>query len=114
MGRAMEEGGRFGKAPAFLQLTASGQRVRGSFTIAGPLRPGQVSEGETVMCVHCQKHWEIKPGSGISRGFCFNCNGLTCGKQKCETECMPFEKSIEISEGRDQTMSQSFPGAHIL
>ena len=78
-----------------------------------PIRQGQrlhsdfeADEGDTVMCVHCQMHWIIKPGSGISRGFCANCNGLTCGKRKCETECMPWEKAMEILEGKNATTSQ--------
>ncbi len=101
------EVGRYndGKAPAYLQRTSPG-RVAGEFQISGPLLPGQLPEGDTVMCVHCQKHWAIKPGSGISRGFCANCNGLTCGKKKCETECIHFEKAIEIQEGRDITRTQ--------
>lgn len=105
--------GRFAKAPAFLQHTALRGKVKGQFTIAGPLLPGQVAEGETLMCIHCQKHWMIRPGSGMARGWCSNCDGPTCGKLKCETECVYFEKSIEIQEGRNPNSSQ-FLGASIL
>ncbi len=87
-----------GKAPAYLQSTAPG-RVAGSFQITGPLLPGQMPEGETLMCIHCQKQWAIRPGSGIHRGFCQNCNGVTCGKLKCETTCTHFEKMLELAEG---------------
>ncbi len=99
-----EEVGRIpyldGKAPAYLQRTAPG-RVRGYTIIEGPLLPGQEREGETRMCVHCQAHFHIVPGSGTSRGFCQNCDGVTCGKEKCETHCIPFEMALEIAEGRD-------------
>lgn len=88
----------FDKAPAYLQRTAAKGRVKGQIEISGPLLPGQVPEGETSMCVHCQFHWVIKPGSGMQRGFCLKCNGPTCGKEACETICVPFEKMIENME----------------
>lgn len=94
-----------GKAPGYLQRT-SPKRVAGSIVITGPLLSGQVSEYETRMCIHCQMHFLIEPESGQKRGFCTNCNGVTCGKVKCETECTHFEKAIEIMEGRDPTKSQ--------
>lgn len=77
----------------------------GYVTVSGPLLPGQASEAETQMCVHCQHHWIIVPGSGRVRGFCFLCNGLTCGDPRCE-ECIPWEKKLEISEGRNPTKTQ--------
>ncbi len=49
----------------------------------------------------------------MKRGYCMNCNGVTCGKRNCETECVHFEKMIEIMEGRDPNKSV-FKGAHIL
>lgn len=107
-----KEVGRFGKAPAYLQRTSPG-RVAGSVTISGPLLSGQEPEAETRMCIHCQMHFIIRPGSGISRGFCMNCDGVTCGKQKCETECTHFEKMIELLEGRNPNKNV-FNGAHIL
>jgi hypothetical protein len=33
----------------------------------------------------------VQPGSGIKRGWCRRCGGPTCGAQKCETVCEPFE-----------------------
>lgn len=69
--------------------------------VTGPLG---VVEGETVMCVHCQRHWKVEPGSGRRRGYCLNCNGPTCGKQACETSCVPFEKAIEEQEARGRLM----------
>ena len=50
------------------------------------------------MCVHCQMHWIIQPGSGMQRGFCLSCDGPTCGKQNCEENCTPFMKTIEALE----------------
>ena len=114
-----EVGGKIfldGKAPAYLQYTAPG-RVRGGIILLGgePIRQNDhnkprsdfdVAEGDTTMCIHCQFHWIIRPGSGISRGFCHNCNGPTCGKMKCETECVPFEKALELIEGRDPNKTQ--------
>ncbi len=89
-------GGELEKAPAFLQHTAAKGRVKGFISITEPDVP--VVEGETLMCVHCQHIWIIRPGSGISRGFCMNCDGPTCGRGHCETHCVPFEKVIEAQE----------------
>jgi hypothetical protein len=102
-----EEAARYleGKAPGYLQRT-SPKRVAGTVIIDDPLLPGQEREAETKMCMHCQMHFIIQPGSEMKRGFCTNCNGVTCGKQKCETVCTHFEKAIEIMEGRDPTRTQ--------
>ncbi len=56
------------------------------------------TEYETLMCMHCQYHWQIQPGSGIRRGWCMNCGGPTCGKKRCETSCKHFEKVVEEIE----------------
>ena len=104
-----------GKAPAHLQRTA--RRVYGGIVMPSgePIRQEDlgiqrsefgVVEGDTVMCVHCGMHWGIQPGSGMKRGFCGNCAGLTCGKRPCETECVPFEKALELIEGRDPNKTQ--------
>ena len=86
----------FGEAPAHLKHSA--RRPAGYIQVTGPL--GVEEEGETVQCVHCEMHWKIVPGSGRKRGYCLNCDGLTCGKQACETKCVPAEKMIEEMEGR--------------
>jgi len=36
-------------------------------------------------------------GSGIKRGFCMKCFGITCGMKKCD-ECFPFEKKLDYYE----------------
>ena len=52
-------------------------------------------EHDTLQCVHCGMHWEIKPGSGKERGFCLKCMGPTCGKQQCEASCIPDDMRVE-------------------
>lgn len=97
-----EEKSRLHKAPAFLQHTAVGGRVKGHIEVSGPLLPGQDNGGDTLMCVHCQYHWIIQPGSGAQRGWCGRCGGPTCGKRACETTCVPFERAIELMESKNR------------
>lgn len=40
--------------------------------------------------------WEYKPGSGILRGWCQNCQGFVCGAN-C-SECVPLEQKWENEE----------------
>ncbi len=49
---------------------------------------------DMVCCVHCRHHWEVKRGSGKTRGFCYKCMGPTCGSKKCGV-CVPYEKMID-------------------
>jgi hypothetical protein len=79
-------------------LVRSVRRPAGYVETTDPVAGNQ--GGETLMCVHCQKHWIVQPGSGMQRGFCLNCDGPTCGKQHCEEHCVPFEKAIEQAEAR--------------
>ena len=95
---AGEHSHTFGQAPAHLKHSV--RKPKGYIVVTGPL--GVEDECETVQCVHCQMHWKIEPGSGRKRGFCFNCNGLTCGKEACETKCVPAEKMIEEIEARSR------------
>lgn len=57
---------------------------------------------DTLQCVHCGMHWDRKPGSGTVRGWCWNCNGVLCGKEKCVTECKPLEKWLEEVESEER------------
>lgn len=57
---------------------------------------GKIIEADTLQCVHCGAHWEVKPGSGKLRGFCSRCNGPVCGP-KC-SECVPAEQQLENIE----------------
>jgi hypothetical protein len=51
-------------------------------------------EYDTLQCVHqCGGHWQVRPGSGIIRGFCLNCDGPTCGQPACDP-CVPLEKAL--------------------
>ncbi len=54
-------------------------------------------EADTLCCVHCRKHWIVQPGSGKKRGFCYCCNGPTCGPE-CSAACVPFEQWLENME----------------
>lgn len=88
-----------GRPPAVLEHSV--RRPAGYVETTYPDSP--TVRGETLMCVHCQKHWVVRPGSGITRGFCFNCMGPTCGKEVCEP-CVPFEQAIENMERVDQNL----------
>ncbi len=44
---------------------------------------GKKIEGETRMCVHCQKMWTYTPGSGVTRGWCLDCDGFICAEPQC-------------------------------
>ena len=62
--------------------------------------PDGVTDGETLMCSHCQMHWVIRPGSGTERGWCWRCAGPLCGKKACMSRCIPWEMAIEAMESR--------------
>ncbi len=59
---------------------------------------GSTVEHDTQQCIHCQKHWQFIPGSGALRGFCYNCQGLLCGKPKCMRDCQHWEAAMEERE----------------
>ena len=104
----ISDGGRFGKAPAVLEHVP--RRAAGTVIVTD--KTGIIDEFETHQCIHCQCHFKVQPGSGIKRGFCLNCNAVTCGNSQCDP-CVPYEKKMEIEEGRNPDLSQ-FKGAHIL
>ena len=59
-------------------------------------------ESDTFTCVHCNRICHIHIGSGVERGFCFNCNGPHCGEKRGTKncwECVPFEAILEMKEG---------------
>lgn len=58
------------------------------------------ADHDVLMCMHCQYIWEPEPGSGRKRGWCFNCEGPTCGKQACAEGCKHWEQVIEEMEAR--------------
>lgn len=57
---------------------------------------GEIQEGETLSCVHCQHTWIVQKGSGKMRGFCQRCMGYVCGPA-C-ADCIPAERRWENSE----------------
>ena len=61
---------------------------------------GKETDSETLSCCHCQFTWTVVPGSGLKRGWCFLCQGPTCGKRDCESRCAPWEKQVELTESR--------------
>lgn len=52
---------------------------------------------DTKQCCHCGGHFKSVPGSGKTRGYCMNCNHITCGKPECNP-CYPFEKKMDDLE----------------
>ena len=56
-----------------------------------------IQVADTVQCVHCGGHFVMRRGSGITRGFCTNCNGLTCGPT-CASTCRPLEQWLDQRE----------------
>lgn len=61
---------------------------------------GEVRDGETLSCEHCQRTWVVRKGSGKVRGFCTRCMGYTCGNPACEA-CVPAERRAEnVEAGR--------------
>lgn len=91
------------------------RKPHGHFAITGPYGEGQ--EGETLSCCHCGKHWEVRKGSGIDRGFCQNCMGYVCGPN-CY-DCIPVEQRLaNIEAGRPiltpRTPSILVPESHLF
>ncbi len=59
---------------------------------------GKVTE-VTNCCPHCGMHFVMRKGSGVRRGFCMKCGGITCGKPECGP-CIPIEARLEHAEGK--------------
>jgi len=49
----------------------------------------------TKQCVHCGGHFVSVKGSGVTRGYCMRCNGITCGSSTCDS-CLPFELQLDM------------------
>ena len=56
-----------------------------------------IEVASTRQCAHCGSHFISVRGSGITRGFCTNCMGDTCGKPECNP-CVNFEKRLDDYE----------------
>lgn len=59
---------------------------------------------ETFQCVHCAMHVLVRTGSGKKRGWCMNCNGATCGQEKCDP-CIHWKKKLDLIESGQADMS---------
>ena len=69
------------------------------FLICTPHDGGPTITRDTIMCVHCNGHWVVIPGSGRKRDFCRRCMGPTCGPEcPAGTGCVPWEQHIENME----------------
>lgn len=76
----------------------TGKRASSYVVITDPSLPGGKKEFENRQCAHCGYQWIYQPGSGKKRGICLGCNGMTCGKQACETKCLVLEKRFDMYE----------------
>lgn len=76
---------------------AAPESQRCGVIISTPIDGGPPSHTDLVQCIHCQRVWLWQPGSGRKRGFCTNCNGITCGCKRCDT-CVHAEKQLELME----------------
>lgn len=62
----------------------------------------------TLSCAHCGIHWEVKPGSGIKRGFCQDCKAPLCGKKECMVVCTPMGARLDLSDAlQEQNMREA-------
>lgn len=59
---------------------------------------------KSVQCCHCGIHDQYIKGSGKRRGYCMKCRHITCDKELCIKECVPYEAQIEIQEGNKRTI----------
>lgn len=70
----------------------------GAFLVEDGSAAGWTQIADTLQCIHCQQHFPVRKGSGIQRGYCPSCNGVTCGGYLCETRCLHWEKALENEE----------------
>ena len=58
---------------------------------------GKLLEGETFMCVHCNRHTHIRPGERATDigAYCMRCNGPVCRGCARLGECDPLAAKIE-------------------
>lgn len=58
---------------------------------------GELHEGETLSCRHCQFTWVLTRGANKERGYCTLCMGHTCGSEACMA-CVPAEQRMDNLE----------------
>ena len=67
---------------------------------------GQSSERDTLMCVHCGKHWIVQPGCGRRRNYCTYHNGPLCGAETCDY-CQRMDVGMQFDELPDFVFTNS-------
>ncbi len=65
---------------------------------SGTIFIDNVEVAQTTQCVHCDGHFIMRKGSGVERGYCMRCKGITCGKEMCWA-CNPVEKQLDLIDG---------------
>lgn len=65
--------------------------------VSTPYEGGPTQQLDLVQCCHCQRVWAYQRGSGVERGWCMNCSGITCGSRECDV-CVPAEQLIKNLE----------------
>ena len=58
---------------------------------------GELTEGSTLSCCHCQFTRILQKGSGAVWHWCPHCAGYHCGGPECR-ECVPVELRLENLE----------------
>lgn len=53
----------------------------------------------TTQCPHCSAHFVMVRGSGRKRGYCLNCNAVTCGAPACDV-CVPVDERLNYLTGQ--------------
>jgi len=83
------------------------RRYNGEWRSLDDARARVLAEGQTLLCAHCGLMWEVRPGSGVERGFCLKCNQPTCNLPGCTPpfECRPWEARMEIMEQRARLLA---------
>lgn len=66
--------------------------------VDGHILEGTREVADTLRCPHCGCHFIVRRGSGVERGFCLKCCGVTCGKPGCMARCFPMEAQLEAME----------------
>ena len=62
---------------------------------------GPTIERDTFTCVHCGGIVIVKPAQSLSDfDWCRRCLKPVCGKPACVARCLPWERQMEIMEGR--------------
>ena len=73
--------------------------------------PGKAEEADTVQCVHCNRHYSIRPHQDPTDAgsYCGRCNAPICnrcGEEMTRTlECKPFEKHLAEHERKGRFLS---------